>query len=142
MLDKKLYILLPYYIMRYERSIKGNNEPIYNKIVSELKTLYNELEGLNNNLSDSLCKMCVEVVLRISKDSTFADYLKKEGAMPMSWMTYKEEIEQARKETLTTKEKTEIQAIRSIMDKLQKSYEDACEILGYSKEKYKLQFKA
>lgn len=148
LLDKQLYILLPYYVMRYENKIKNNSDSEYKTIVSDLKCLYNEIEKLNgnellsnNDFSDALCKMCVEITLRISKNSTFADYLRKEGAMPMSWMTYEEEIQQAKRETLTTKEKTEIQAIQSLMDKLQKNYEDACEILGYNKEKYRLQFK-
>lgn len=136
LLDKQLYILFPYYVLRYENKIKNNIESEYKIIVSDLKCLYNEIENIKgnellntNDFSDALCKMCVEITLRISKDSTFTAYLRKEGAMPMSWMTYEEEIQQAKRESLTAKDRTTISLIKNLMDTSQESFDKVCDML-------------
>ena len=47
----------------------------------------------------------------------------------MSWMTYEEEIEQAKRETLTTKDRTRVQDIKSLMETTSESFERVCEML-------------
>jgi len=153
LLDKQLYILLPYYVMRYESKIKNNIDSEYKSIVTDLKCLYNEIENLkdnellkDNHFSDILCKMCVEITLRISKNSTFAIYLRKEGAMPMSWMTYEEEIQQAKREVLTAEERGEqtgafnmaLENIRNAMESFKLPFDDACDALKIkNREQYR-----
>ena len=90
-----------------------------------------------NDFSDVLCKMCVEMTLRISRNSTFSEYLRKEGAMSMSWMTYEEEIQQAKiearretkREVRTAKDTTTISLIKNLMETSQESFDRVCEML-------------
>lgn len=112
-IEKRLYMLLPYYPMRFEYQIKNDKETKYPYIAQSLKEMYNVLENAKNSgdLTEynytTLGKMCLSVIARISNNSSFREYCGKECITPMAFKTWDEELKQAERDKIAIQEQAE-----------------------------------
>lgn len=132
-----LFLAFPFYMVRYESQLK-DKEGIAD-IDSIRKDDEKFCEGLRAAVKKGILtqrdvdkiRQCTQTVI----DHLVADDFDKEVAKAM----FKELVDEEKNQGI---DRAEIQAIKSLMDKLHKTYEEACEILGYNKEKYRPQFRA
>lgn len=136
---KHLYILFPFYLMRYEHAIRNNTESKFAQVENEAYRVYDELTKAYNSrvLSqkeyEDIITLCNDVVKEISKDSQ----LKERLVEIMGNEIFKTAEERGEEKGIL---KATLDYIKNAMVNGNMTFDQVCNLLGINdKEKYRSQ---
>ena len=141
--QKNLLMFLPFYIMRYEKDIKGKKNGILDSLVEEYASIRAELDkiALENERSQRYDQL-IELIIKISDyiGTENEEYLERMGTV-MGGQVLELEVDKAWDRAWTeatdiATSKQMIDDIEKIVSKLNKSEAEACRILDIPIEKY------
>lgn len=123
--EKHLYILFPFYLMRYENTLKKHIRSNYKMVENETEAVYNKLtDAYNNGILgqadyENMLELCKDVIQEISKNCQISERL----------------VNTMRPGLLLTAEergvvKTTTEMIKNAMKNGNMTFDQACDLLG------------
>lgn len=147
LVKKHLFLLFPFYLMRYEHALKNQVKSKFNWIEKEAEAVYNRLtesyeQGIINKTEfEKILALCRYVVQELAVNRNQRERMV-EHMGPVLLMTPEEIVEARGKEIGKEigKENTLVHAIKCMMENGLANFDQACNILRIG-EKEKLRFK-